>query len=352
MTGYSAPDDNIVVKLARGFSKHLPIIMQILGTIFITVAAAFISDWSKLPTFTEANAATAQLETLTKDQANSTTTSKSEDSAHTKLSLPWVSVPGGLASGFLMLGYGMFASSKDKETLLQRAKTAEKDLNTLKSQVAGDNAKLKYLNEELKSHTASNYQLVSEVYDEYRAQISLWLTMLSQELEFGENHRITIYYLDEMQDNFLPLERYSKGPVHNQTGRLDLEIGNCAISQAWKNGHFFCDDIPDHINQAKRYCHYLRTKFSYSNEIIERLTMHSRSIGAYAVDDQNGHHVGVVVYESMGQDLNEALLVRLSQRENSRVLHFIQETQRRDVALANFRDRSGKEGGTEDVETA
>lgn len=329
--GYSNQDDGALVKLVRTYSKHSDTINQIGGTVLFSVALAFASDYTKL-------------ELIEVD-------GKTYDPQYQSI---WLIVPLAFLLGVGLALLGTIAGAKDKEKLKKDLDSTTKELALKFNETKDLTRERDRLIDKVNHEQTANYGLVLDIYRSYKSQIYLWLVMVSQELKFSEKHRITIYYIDDDHENFIPLLRYSKSPKFNQQGRTKLSVGKCAISTAWQTGSYFTNEIPTPSTDSRRvHVKFLKDNFGYTQKDIDGLTMKSRSIAASAIESAASKHIGVVVFESTDVDLNKECLENLCLRENNRLQEFVQKTQQRERSLANRKTiRSGDQGGLSDEKAA
>jgi hypothetical protein len=92
----------------------------------------------------------------------------------------------------------------------------------------------------------------------------------------------------------------AKNPVHNRRGRVIYPDHQGCIGQAWQNGKHIATGLPDPTNDWRSYRALQISQYGLSGDVVDALTMRSRSYIAFALDGPSSERrIAVLVIESM-----------------------------------------------------
>lgn len=138
------------------------------------------------------------------------------------------------------------------------------------------------------SSWASNHK------DGYFQILEETLKLLAENINFGDNERISVYKHDGSA--FIMLGRYSSNPEFNKPGRAIYPDNQGCIGEAWRNGSVEAHSLPLAFDL---YCQKLSQTWRFEREVVSSFKMRSRSIAAYGINSRSGRRVAVIVFESI-----------------------------------------------------
>lgn len=136
--------------------------------------------------------------------------------------------------------------------------------------------------------------------------LKIQLQILSDELDFGSQDRITVYHHKDEQFN--KVQRYSNNPILMQGGRPSYPIKGI-IGEAWRKGEAFDNKIPIfEVNKEAEYYQYHKDKWDIDIGVAEKLTMKSSVIFGSRLS-KDTEPVGIIIFESIvGNNINETII--------------------------------------------
>ncbi len=248
---------------------------------------------------------------------------------------------------------GAIGQAKDLKALKaknddQKDKIARLESEKLKLSETSD-----VLEGRLRVEVENNYQLAEELIISFKKTAHLWTCQIFNEMAFTVKHRISIYYLDAEKKNLVLLDRFAKNYEFNLPGRPYFSRDQGVIGKAWADGEYFEKKIPLFNRKNTNYYQYLEDNYGFSRDISSRLRMKSCTIGGFAIEDVQGHHVGVIIFESQDQnDFDDSKLRELVKRENHRLVEFISDASARDMRPLPSENNSVSKGGTNEQKVA
>ena len=242
---------------------------------------------------------------------------------------------------------GAIGQARDSKSLKKSIEAKDKDLATASLDLQALADSKKGIENRLRTEVENNYQLAEELINSYKKMAHLWICQIFNELELDVKHRISIYYLDNNKENMVLLDRFAKNYEYNTQGRPHFKRTQGVMGKVWAEGEFFEVEIPEFTRKNTHYYKYLEQNYDFSRDVSSRLRMKSRTIGGFAIEDAQGHHIGVIIFESL--DINgfeQNKLRETVKRENHRLVEFITDTAERDLRpMAEL--YSQQEGGNE-----
>jgi len=233
---------------------------------------------------------------------------------------------------FLITSIGAIGQAKDTKALRTEINEKERTISNKESHIEELKSNNENLDSIIRTEVENNYVLAEELVTSYKKLAHLWICQIFNELKLNVKHRISIYYLNSDKDNMVLLDRFAKHHDYNMPGRPFFPRDQGVIGRVWAEGEFFERKIPIFNRKNTNYYQYLETTYGFSRDISSRLKMKSCTIGGFAIEDVDGHHVGVIIFESQDQnDFNIDSLRELIKRENHRLVDFISDTSLRDI---------------------
>lgn len=140
---------------------------------------------------------------------------------------------------------------------------------------------------------------LARVQQDYFRTFELQLETLYNELRFADTERISLYI--HKDKNFTMIARYSINPRLYERGRVLYPDNEGCIGHAWSNGKAFENNSPDLLRNEAQYIEHMRNKWNMSEATIHSLTMKSRNLAAYAINNlqKPAKRVAVIVFESL-----------------------------------------------------
>lgn len=126
-----------------------------------------------------------------------------------------------------------------------------------------------------------------------------YLKLLVKSLDFKHTERISVYKV--YNNRFKLIARTSVDPTLMEMARTEYPIDEGFIGKGWKEGDFFCDNLPDTTvrNGINSYYNKVNSIFSIPRDVVERIRMKSRNFYVYRVDGYDGNPKAVLVFESL-----------------------------------------------------
>ena len=179
----------------------------------------------------------------------------------------------------------------------------------------------------LKIELQNALETLNERKDSGLAIIENELSVLSEILNFTSSERISLYVHDGQ--NFVMIGRYSKNPDFAKKGRGIQPENEGVMGMAWREGKAFVDDLPGcDGNDDFEYLRRTELDWRIDRSIARKFVMKSRTLGAYAIDDNSGKKVSVIIFESMnaqGFQLQELDDLMLNSKEKKRISLLLDE---------------------------
>lgn len=119
--------------------------------------------------------------------------------------------------------------------------------------------------------------------------------------KFDYDERITIYRYAE--EHFVPVGRYSINQEYNQPGRERYSKDEGFIREAWRNGEFSIENLPDYHQNKERYIEYVSQKSNIRKGTLRNISMKSRSYFCKNLVNKSHFPIAVIVIESKKENL-------------------------------------------------
>jgi cell division protein FtsB len=314
LVGFSN-DDKPISEFISKIEDHLYVLLNAIGPLGFAIFITFVPEWWRSNSMV---AVSTLIEFL-----------------HSILFLTWNPVVGSLV--FLALTViGAVGQAKDTKALKASNMQLEINITDKKeniNQLEAINAKI---DRQLGNEIENNYQLAEELIDSYKKLAHLWICQIFNELELGVMDRISIYYLDNTKENMILLDRFAKNYDFNSQGRPYFKRNQGVMGKVLSEGTYFENNIPEFSKKNTHYYKYLESKYDFSRDVSSRLRMKSRTIGGFAIEDAQGHHIGVIIFESLDiEGFIQNRLKEIVKRENHRLVEFITDTSERDLRPTN-----------------
>ncbi len=137
--------------------------------------------------------------------------------------------------------------------------------------------------------------LEEDVQQKYSDLCSLHLAGLIRRMGLGENDRISIY--KHNGTGFWRIARHSSHPDYARPGRSIYPDDQGCMGEAFREGYAFEESLPA---KWSAYNTKLSNRWNMGNDVIDQLTMRSRSIAAFALHRPiGGRRFAIIVFESM-----------------------------------------------------
>jgi hypothetical protein len=167
------------------------------------------------------------------------------------------------------------------------------------------------------------------------------LRILAAKLAFTDRERISAFRYDEDAESFRLVGRFAKDPTFNTPGRQAYPSAQGCLAKAWRTGEAIAD-LPDRRVDEPAYFAKLLDDWDIPREVAERFTMTCRTMVAFALEDDRGDHLAILVFESERPNAFDLQKVRLEMRtERRRLSIFIQESTSIERADAQVASRAG-----------
>ena len=153
------------------------------------------------------------------------------------------------------------------------------------------------LQEELDAQTTLYTEEIKEKTYRHLKILRDELRVLFEILKFTNNERISLYKHDGKTFNMLA--RYSSNPKHKKTGRGIYPTDQGCIGSAWENKEAYDNNLGD---DDATYFNNQNKIWNITFEVARSLTMKSKNIGAFAIDDTEEGRIAVIVFESTDPD--------------------------------------------------
>jgi hypothetical protein len=131
---------------------------------------------------------------------------------------------------------------------------------------------------------------------------------MSEELCFGENERICIYFYSKDRREFECIARYSENHVYNQYSgvRKFYPVNLGIIGHVWNKGEhggwLMDKNIPD-CSEAKEYCwEYLEKRYGIEEDTAKKFRMNPLGIAAKVIKGTKNKGLAVITFESRRRD--------------------------------------------------
>lgn len=154
-------------------------------------------------------------------------------------------------------------------------------------------------NKALQREVARLENQLGQVERDYFRTFEIQLESLSNQLNFTDKERISIYKHNGR--HFLLIGRYSKNPSHDKRGRVIYADYEGCIGEAWSKGEAFDSNLSDPLSNEPQYLQHMKSRWMLNENITRNLTMKSRSCAAYALDNFQipVKRNAVIVFESL-----------------------------------------------------
>lgn len=136
-----------------------------------------------------------------------------------------------------------------------------------------------------------------EIYGQvFENHLKSFLIFLSTELKLDRSERISVYYRDEKNEDFIIVSRYSSNPNYASIGRKSYKKERGYISKCWEgDSNDFIRILPEYGTDE-----YLseQDKVGYTRTEINNLSMKSRLFYVLNISKSSHPSIGVIVIES------------------------------------------------------
>lgn len=136
-----------------------------------------------------------------------------------------------------------------------------------------------------------------EIYGQvFENHLKSFLIFLSTELKLDRSERISVYYRDEKNEDFIIVSRYSSNPNYASIGRKSYKKERGYISKCWEgDSNDFIRILPEYGTDE-----YLseQDKVGYTRTEINNLSMKSRIFYVLNISKSSHPSIGVIVIES------------------------------------------------------
>jgi len=138
---------------------------------------------------------------------------------------------------------------------------------------------------------------LNDVVSETNELFNSYLKLLSNNLGFTHNERISVYKVYENQ--FVSIGRTSESPNLKLPGRTGYPLKEGFIGKGWDEGEFFIDDLPEpETRGGSTYYNAIAAHVSIEKEVVDSLKMKSRTYYVYRMDGFNNEPKALIVAES------------------------------------------------------
>lgn len=131
-----------------------------------------------------------------------------------------------------------------------------------------------------------------------------FLRQVSKYLELSNSDRISLYVFDE--NKFQIIGRYSENPSYDSCNRKEYPINEGYIAKCFENNdgkpYFFRNKLPR--NTQKKYFDTVSKETGMSIASLKELSMKSRAYFGRLVKDDNKNSVGILLIETINEDMN------------------------------------------------
>jgi hypothetical protein len=135
----------------------------------------------------------------------------------------------------------------------------------------------------------------------YQGMFRQQLRSMSKDYRFGHTERISFYIHDGKA--FVLQGRYSANPHFDKPGRLIYPDNQGCIGKAYAVGDFFITDLPNFETDKRAYLDRLKNDYGIDKKTATSFKMQSRSLSGHSIENQGGHKVAVVIFESLRIDV-------------------------------------------------
>jgi len=137
----------------------------------------------------------------------------------------------------------------------------------------------------------------SSVVKERNELFNSYLMLLVKNLNFAHNERISVYKIYE--NNFILIGRSSNNPNLVLHGRSNYPLNEGFIGKAWAEGEFYIHDLPDpNLRNGDTYYQRVNAICNIPRNVIQGMTMLSRTFYIYRINGFEGHPKAIIVIES------------------------------------------------------
>lgn len=138
---------------------------------------------------------------------------------------------------------------------------------------------------------------LNEVVSETNELFNSYLKLLSNNLGFTHNERISVYKVYE--NEFVMIGRTSESPNLKRVGRTKYPLNEGFIGKGWDEGEFFISDLPEPEQRGgSTYYNAITAHVSIDKDIVDSLKMKSRTYYVYRMDGFNNEPKALIVAES------------------------------------------------------
>lgn len=141
---------------------------------------------------------------------------------------------------------------------------------------------------------------LNEVVSETNELFNSYLKLIVRNLKFSHNERISVYKV--YNNKFKLLGRSSPNPRLAKIGRKEYPIDKGFIAKGWEEGEFFIDDLPSVDASRTSLNNYIKAVNDIKEidkEIVESISMKSRSFFVYRLNGYDSNPKAIIVFESL-----------------------------------------------------
>lgn len=141
---------------------------------------------------------------------------------------------------------------------------------------------------------------LNEVVSETNELFNSYLKLLSKNLNFSHNERISVYKV--YKNEFIMIGRASESPNLKKPGRNKYPISDGFIGKGWDEGEFYINNLPDPDNRnGTSYYNAIIEHTKIAKEIVDSLKMKSRTYYVYRMDGFDNEPKALLVAESKNE---------------------------------------------------
>lgn len=180
-------------------------------------------------------------------------------------------------------------------------------------------------NKSLKEELQKAIEALNKRTKGYLEVINNELLVLFEISNFRETERISLYNHDGT--TLIMVGRYSSNPNLKKKGRGFHNENEGVIGRAWANGKAFVDDLPESSNNDDYvYVRECVITWGMKREEAVNLSMKSRTIAAFSINDSQNNRSAVIVFESTNpQGFDEQYIETLMRNGESRRISLLLE---------------------------
>lgn len=166
---------------------------------------------------------------------------------------------------------------------------------------ASDINELELQNQENDNKISDLETTLNDVVTETNELFNSYLKLLSNNLDFTHNERISVYKVIENQ--FVMIGRTSESPNLKLAGRPNYPLNEGFIGKGWDEGEFFISDLPDpDARNGTTYYNAITNHVTIDKAVVDSLKMKSRTYYVFRMDGFNNEPKALIVAESKSEN--------------------------------------------------